>query len=200
MAMNQIAVELSGGRNRSRTCDLFLVMEALVPTELCALRGSLAYTIRSQPFDHILTPLHLRVCIRFVQCALAVCIKASRAGILCAPGVVSTKHALESPCETEGRLPGFPRLTPRFSPAEAAMPLPELGRVARLRTNPDTVPPDRKGHAAFRTSRKRPTLDQCDRREASRPELQSCYPPQRIRHRHGQRDPDSRIRGGSTNP
>src|SRR2546423_8276944 len=37
MAMNQIAVELSGGRNRSRTCDLFLVMEALVPTELCAL-------------------------------------------------------------------------------------------------------------------------------------------------------------------
>src|SRR5437879_1699108 len=26
-----------GGRNRSRTCDLFLVMEALVPTELCAL-------------------------------------------------------------------------------------------------------------------------------------------------------------------
>src|SRR3981081_1284421 len=25
-----------GGRNRSRTCDLFLVMEALVPTELCA--------------------------------------------------------------------------------------------------------------------------------------------------------------------
>src|SRR3989442_11801181 len=59
-------------------------MEALVPTELCALRGSLAYTIRSQPFDHILTPLHLHVCIRFVQCALAVCIKASRAGILCA--------------------------------------------------------------------------------------------------------------------
>src|SRR2546425_2983890 len=55
MAMNQIAVELSGGRNRSRTCDLFLVMEALVPTELCALRGSLAYTIRTQPFDHILT-------------------------------------------------------------------------------------------------------------------------------------------------
>src|SRR6202022_4895074 len=26
----------AGGRNRSRTCDLFLVMEALVPTELCA--------------------------------------------------------------------------------------------------------------------------------------------------------------------
>src|SRR5207248_5337139 len=34
-----------GGRNRSRTCDLFLVMEALVPTELCALRGSLADSI-----------------------------------------------------------------------------------------------------------------------------------------------------------
>src|SRR5205085_11432248 len=28
-----------GGRNRSRTCDLFLVMEALVPTELCARRS-----------------------------------------------------------------------------------------------------------------------------------------------------------------
>ena len=36
------------GRNRSRTCDLFLVMEALVPTELCALRGSLAYSIQSE--------------------------------------------------------------------------------------------------------------------------------------------------------
>src|SRR5713226_8194734 len=35
----------AGGRNRSRTCDLFLVMEALVPTELCALRGSLADSI-----------------------------------------------------------------------------------------------------------------------------------------------------------
>src|SRR2546428_2416759 len=31
-----IAIVLCGGRNRSRTCDLFLVMEALVPTELCA--------------------------------------------------------------------------------------------------------------------------------------------------------------------
>src|SRR5207244_1400578 len=34
--MNQITAEPCGGRNRSRTCDLFLVMEALVPTELCA--------------------------------------------------------------------------------------------------------------------------------------------------------------------
>ena len=52
MAMNQMAVELSGGRNRSRTCDLFLVMEALVPTELCALRGSLADSvcIREAPY------------------------------------------------------------------------------------------------------------------------------------------------------
>src|SRR4029077_145692 len=29
----------------SRTCDLFLVMEALVPPELCALRGSLAHYV-----------------------------------------------------------------------------------------------------------------------------------------------------------
>ena len=31
-----IALTTPNGRNRSRTCDLFLVMEALVPTELCA--------------------------------------------------------------------------------------------------------------------------------------------------------------------
>ena len=43
-----IAIMSSGGRNRSRTCDLFLVMEALVPTELCALRGSLAYSIHAE--------------------------------------------------------------------------------------------------------------------------------------------------------
>src|SRR6266550_8328499 len=36
IAMNQISAVPCGGRNRSRTCDLFLVMEALVPTELCA--------------------------------------------------------------------------------------------------------------------------------------------------------------------
>src|SRR6266566_7077106 len=52
-----------GGRNRSRTCDLFLVMEALVPTELCALvPGGLyrRFTVRRERwrYEGTATPSH----------------------------------------------------------------------------------------------------------------------------------------------